>query len=645
MTPEQRARLAELRAKQAQLQAQQPAPEPEPGFDWRGAAQSALQGLSMGWGDELVSGGIALASRLNPDETRSMGDVYRDVLGTEAEGLQNFRENSPVLAGATEVGGALLTAPWMAARGLSAATRAAPQLVGRTPRIVAPVAAGAAEGSIYGAGAAAPGSRAEGAATGAAVGAAAGGVMGLVQKALTKPAGWLLDRMRAAPTSDADRVVLDKLAEMGFTPQTLRDAVDQYGPDVRLADLQGPMGALGDLAASTPSGAKYLPALEKRHRDQFRTISRVFEDVAGRPATRQATEKSLRKLYRDAAEEVRPIYRDLKGTPVLRDGVVRKILSAPGMRDVFRRAKRIARYDDILSRRDRPQFDLTWNQVKKGEGKIRIEHVDYLQRALRDMGEAGKRGKKYYEGPELLSLRRELLADIDPSFPDFRHARKVWAGMHRIRKAAEQGRRFNRLDDLEFDKLVGEDVSQAEKHAFLMGMHDYLRGRLGRIRKGRDLTVATEFDTPEFERRMQLLLGPKKAQALRQRLEIERQKAITYGRTRNSMTYSRQAMEREMRDAEGVSQITSDLMTGNIVGAGVRGIRDALTREGIDPMMMDRIASLTLDTNPLARLPIERMPGTFIPAAGPTVRGPAAAGAGGMALYNSMLREDPRMMR
>lgn len=635
LTPEEQAEYEALRAK---AQAQGGAPgDPM----WRNVARLAGQGLSFGTGDELVAGGVAGIRKLTGDE-RPFLDIYRDVHDMESQAMHQFRDTHPGTAFAAEAGGALLTAPVAAARGLQAASALAPRAMSRVPRFVAPVGAGAVEGSIYGAAAAERGERLPGAATGSALGAGLGAGAGLAQKALQKPLGWVWRQMTSAPTSDAQRVTLQALADAGYTADDVRRALDELGPDARLADLGGEMGALGDVAAASPGGGKYVAQLAQRHRQQVKEVTRAFEETARMRPNRRATRSALRQVADEARREVQPIYANLYGAGVRETPALMQMLTHPGMRPIFRRARRISELDDMLNRRNAPKFDLSWERLARGihQGPVRIEHVDYIQRALREAAGDMKGGPARSRGLAYSDIRDGILREVDPDFPEFARARRIWSGRKRIEEAADMGRRFNSLRPEQFDAFV-EDVPRAEKEAFLMGVHDYIRTRLGRIRRGRDISTATEFDTPEFERRMSLLLGPNAANNLMARLENVRRKAITYGRTRNSTTFPRQAMERKLRDESGGEQLVSDLMTGNVVGAGARMLRDTLTRESLDPMMLDELARLTLSQGGANGLNLGALPGSLPTSPmGHMVRGPATAAAVGHATHNTF--RDPR---
>lgn len=626
LTPEEQAELEALRAKAASA-----APQGDP--LGRNLARFGLQGLSFGFGDELAAVGGAGVAKMFGDE-RPFTDIYRDIHSMEAQGMNQFREQHPGLAMGSEAAGALVTAPFAAAKGLQLASRAAPQAMSRfMPRAAAPVLAGGVEGAVYGTGSADPGQRLQGAGIGAALGGTIGGAAGVAQKALRKPLGWLWRQMSETPASDATRVTMQALEAAGYTADDVRRAMDELGPDARLANLGGELGALGDVAASSPGGAKYVAQLEKQHRNQIREVMSAFESAGKMRPGRRATRTSLKEVAEEARREVKPIYQNLYGAGVRMTPELDKMLRFPAMRPIYRRAKYLSELDDVLNRREAPKFDLTWDQMQnRTNPPVRIEHIDYLQRALREAAGDAKGTANRSKGTAFRDLRRAMLDEVDPDFPEFQRARSIWSGRRRIEEAAKLGQRGDTLKAQQFDAFI-EDAPRVEREAFLMGVHDYIRDKLGRIRRGRDLGLT--FDTPEFERRMSLMLGPKAAQELTKKLDVVRRKAVTYGRTRNSATFPRQAAERKLRDEQGGSQFVSDLMTGNVIGAGTRALRDVFSRESLDPMMLDELARLTLDTQAWRGLNLGQLPGSMAAQAGHMVRGPATAAAVGHTLHNA----------
>lgn len=146
-------------------------------------ARAAGQGLTFGFGDELVA------------FAKSLGDkTYEEALAEERESLERFREESPLVAYPAEIAASIPTSLLgigLLGRGAQAAGRFIPSALKSAP--VGAVATGAAEGALYGAGAAEEGERLAGAGVGGALGGALGGAVGVAFPKVSEQAKNLID--------------------------------------------------------------------------------------------------------------------------------------------------------------------------------------------------------------------------------------------------------------------------------------------------------------------------------------------------------------------------------------------------------------------------------------------------------------------
>lgn len=144
-------------------------------------ARNAFQGMTFGFGDEIVAGATSLLP----------GRTYDEELARERERLRQNREDYPGLSTAGEIGGALATALLPVGAGANAATRAgqaAPrvaQVAAKAPlatRMTGSAAAGAGMSGLYGfgAGEGGLGSRAESARDAAILGGTVGAGIPLI---------------------------------------------------------------------------------------------------------------------------------------------------------------------------------------------------------------------------------------------------------------------------------------------------------------------------------------------------------------------------------------------------------------------------------------------------------------------------------
>ena len=164
-------------------------------------ALNALQGITFGFGDELVGGAVGI---LSPNLTRQEG------IEAARTGIAQSREDAPVVSFLAELGGGLLVPGGLGAKGVARGSTLGRQ-AGRAAGI------GAVEGGLFGLGEGEGGivERAPGAALPAAIGLAGGGLFG--------GAGALTQRVRRRPTAAAQA---GSVLEEGVTRGGVRQSTD-----------------------------------------------------------------------------------------------------------------------------------------------------------------------------------------------------------------------------------------------------------------------------------------------------------------------------------------------------------------------------------------------------------------------------------
>lgn len=170
-----------------------------------GMARGALQGMTLGGGDEIVAGGGAAIRKLMGDE-RPIGDIYSQELSREQQRLGQFREENPVAAYGSEFAGGMML-PLKAPTTLGGAVKQGAILGGVGGAL-------STEGDL--------GDRATGAAVGAGLGGALGG-------ALRLGGDWLGAEIENLLTRRASR----RVAEGAPTTQALRDEANTLYQEMR----------------------------------------------------------------------------------------------------------------------------------------------------------------------------------------------------------------------------------------------------------------------------------------------------------------------------------------------------------------------------------------------------------------------------
>jgi len=169
--------------------------------------RSALQGLTLGGGEEVVAGGVSGLRKLTGDE-RSLGDIYAQELERERSRIEQFRETNPATAAISEfVGGMAL--PLGAAKNIKQAAGIGAGLGGVT-------------GALSGEGG-------EGRLTGAAIGTVAGGILGAGGQKAADMIGGMLQRRLAAKAVKAANEGVDAVSAMKAEAGKLYDEVSASG--------------------------------------------------------------------------------------------------------------------------------------------------------------------------------------------------------------------------------------------------------------------------------------------------------------------------------------------------------------------------------------------------------------------------------
>ena len=262
-------------AKQVWLKgSQQPANE-----NATGLIREGLQGMTFGWGDEIGAAAAAVPGYMNqtvtpPYKPQSYGEVYEDIRGTLASQRDEFRGRHPVAAPVTEMAGAMATG--------------VPGVFRNTfPKAAA---IGAAEGGIYGAGAAEPGSRGEGAAWGAGLSAPLATVgLGLQRMMAPRP-----EASRIAAIAEAQGVPLYRSDISPFARKMERTAeMMPVGRGQVIGARDSQLGAIDQRIASDlesidrASGGYIGPegvdrSLRERMGERRRQAGTLYDEVAAR---------------------------------------------------------------------------------------------------------------------------------------------------------------------------------------------------------------------------------------------------------------------------------------------------------------------------------------------------------------------------
>lgn len=432
------------------------------------AARSALQGLTFGYGDEIVGAGQAMLS----------GTPYETARDFEKERLNRGREAYPWLTTAAEMGGAIMPSMMLGYGALPNAGNAA-------QRMAVGAGIGGAEGTVYGAGSADPGNRAQGAlyggGLGMGVGAAIPAMTSIGKTFVGRPVATALGVGNAGRGRQAVARALDASGKTGNDIAEYLARADAMGQPAVAADAMGVEGQRALAGAARQPGPGRTAAadfLNQRQVDQGDRVAGILRDafgmdsytpMSGGPQTAMAREEATRAA-RGAAWAINDAAAQAAAGPVNLNSTLGKI--------------------DELLRRD-PILDGTRDALSEGAlgrkltalrrqlGTDGLQRIDYdavrnIRTDLRTMMDVNPR-----TAAQLRPVYEELTRALDEASPKFSTANSLYAAGSREADAIPTGAALNRPGTRSADvSTLFNRMSPSERVAARIGYGDSLLGKV-----------------------------------------------------------------------------------------------------------------------------------------------------------------------
>ena len=467
-----------------------------------GGGRTALQGLTLGFGDEAEAG-LRTGFGLLGDYDATVADIRSNI--------KDFRRENPATALGLELGGGLLTGGLGAAR--AAGTTLGREALKRYGTTGFGAGVGATEGAIAGVGAGEDlGSRV----TGGLIGGTFGGTLGAALPSAINLGKGVVDRVSLPFRGDkAVQAASDKKIVQGIerSDSTVEDVADQITgtPNAMIADVgtgtqrltRGAAGASGEGAEIAQKnldermlglGDEIADDINKVF-DVNKSSMDVFDDIANK-------QKANANVDYDNAF-------NLDGKPVtVSSDKVKPFLGLPAFDEAIDQARSLAKLEG---------FDLPQNI---GVDDLSIKELHYIKMGLDEVLGLGKRGASKTSigrGVEraLKQKRNEFVKLIDDASPkidgksSYEIARNKFAGDARIREAVEEGGNFLRAKPEEIDRTISK-LSDSEKQGYLVGVADAIKNS---VDSAPDMAnVATRiFGTPKKRKQLEALFPSKTA--------------------------------------------------------------------------------------------------------------------------------------
>lgn len=565
-----------------------------------GAGDAALQGMTMGFSDEI---GALKDQIVN-------GSGYSANLRDRRLAQQMYERENPGAALSAEFGGAATVSliPGVGAYNLMRAPAVAARLGPMAARYGGAAVTGAVTGGITGAGTAEEGKRLEGATRGAVTGAVLGpAVTGGVQL-FGKGAQLTRDVTAGIPivgptvgavtgavgaTTDFTRRAQEKLLQAikrdNLTPEEIMLARNVLGdkPETLIERSGTNTLGLADVATKYPGEAKRLATAlaEERMGGQG---ERIVSDLTQAFRVQGDPRQVARALEQKRAKDATPLYQQAyaEGAQIA-DPRIAGFMQLPAFQRAYGIARRLAQYDGVALPKDPRKLT-----------EFNLQTLDYVKRGLDDvlyqakMPGPGGTGRTEYA--KIADSYNQFVGTLDQLVPTYAQARAAWAGPTAMKEALEAGQKVTSLRATEVQDLMAK-MSPAEVEQFKLGALAGIRQRMLEAADGRDL-VKVVYGSPEKRAVLQRLVGDEfpvlESRFLRERA-IRRTDDTVRG---NSRTAERQA---GMEDLAGDTTLAQ-----SVINQGpIRGTVDYVLRSGsgVAQPTADKLGPMLFSTNPQAQ--------------------------------------------
>lgn len=559
-------------------------------------AMPAFQGLTAGFGDEVVSGLYAAGQAV---QGNSPADSYNLAQEMQRQELEQNRAERPIESAVGQIGGAVLQAPAIAAAGLP--TIANMSLAGRA---VTGVVGGGAYGAVEGFGSGSGfDDRMDKARTGAAIGAVAGAALPVVGEVARRGANAVLDSRTVNRSLNAiglnrgsgDALMRALDADDAFSGQGARN-VANAGPDAMLVDAGPTARGVLDTAMQRggPATRTARQAVNERARTAYQNLTSTMDRTLGVPEGVETATAAIREGTRDARRDAyEAAYNAAIDYSAPRARQLENLLSrVPG--DVVARANRLMQLDGEQSRHILANIaddgSVTFQQMPD------VRQIDYITRGLRQAAESGE-GQGALGGQTQLGSAYERLAGTirrttRDLVPEYGQALDTAADPISRIAAMRVGRDMlnpNTPRDV-VARQVG-DMGQAEIAAARQGIRSQIDEVLANVRavasdpelEPREAMQALKMLSSRAAReKIRLVLPDREAHQLFSELgRASRALELYAGVSRNSATFARTATN-EAVEAANDPGAWGLLMQGKPMQAGKRVVQEITGRTPAD---------------------------------------------------------------
>ena len=566
------------------------------------------QGVGMGWGDEAEAW---LRSKLG-------NESYETALPRIREEYGQYAKQYPITQGVSEfVGGAAPGIGMMFVPGMQPAG------------LMRLGALGAATGAVSGAGSATEGNRTSGAGSGALIGGGLGVGLPIALRAAGGAGKWLRERLFSTPEVVQDRA-LGKINEaMRQAKVNPKDVQVQMAQDREMGvPVQGKaMGVPSVMANANPALRDLAEAVAQRSGSGSNAIENALTTqrlgardrvkaqttAALKPADYYGLEDNLTAQLRNNAKS---LYEKAYAYGDVDDPRIVEVLKNPQFKTFFDKARSIADTEAQTAKlkgEDPLKFALP--EIYKPSGRFDasgaeildlvklpdVRTLDYIKRGIDATIDSGFRGKgmSTAEASALRDLRKQFVNAIDENVPDYKFARKTYAGDLETLDALRMGREeFKTLDPEQVEKMV-KAMSSGEKDAFRTGV---ARDIYGIIMKpsNEPNTAQRVIGSPDMQKKLAMLFDNPaefdlyKAALMRESQLYKESNTILGG----AQTAKRLDLKASLDEDTGMIESAAQAATGNFSGALSSMVMGAIRSAQMSKARAEKLAEMLMAKEP-----------------------------------------------
>jgi hypothetical protein len=462
-------------------QAQQPAQPPQQKANkLLGAARSATEGLTLGWGDEAGIGLAAIAAKISGyGEGKPISDIYREMKTSYAAEQGAFEKESPYLAGGAKLAGGLAT-------GIATAPLMAPAAAASTAaRIGTYGATGAGFGAVTGAGEAAPDDTVGGAIRGGVVGGAFGAAIPAVGMGIQRGFQGAANRLPSRAPTVAARQVAGDIRAAGLDEAQVAKQLREMGPNATLADIEALRPRAAVVAQLPGAGQRESAKFVLRNEDAGLRMRQVVEQVnKGKVDLGAFVDDVVEKSKSQASPAYEAVFSkfDRASNPITtpQNPLLNRPPTSEKLHNLMANSivKKAASSVGIELDQTKPMGLREWDAVRQG-----LDDIGYGKTATNVMGRVEGDVRTARMVSKAINTELDKLVEKAGAGSMYKDARGIYSGLAKTKEAAEEGAKFWTMTPQQVERKMAA-LSASERDAFKLAGMQRLYDEVGKATEG-----------------------------------------------------------------------------------------------------------------------------------------------------------------